>query len=137
MFLDTNGWIAILNASDALHAQALAEWRELNARKRTLVLTDWIVAETGNGLARTAARESFARAADIVLSSPRVTVVHVDAELLRRSLRLYAGRTDKAWGLTDCASFEVMRQMRITEALTSDRHFEQAGFASLLGARST
>lgn len=136
VFLDTNGWIAILNASDTLHAPALSAWREINAQRRTLVLTDWIIAETGNGLARTAARSGFSRAVEIVLSSPRVTVVHVDHDLLRRAVRLYADRADKGWGLTDCASFEVMRQMRITDALTSDHHFEQAGFVSLLRAGS-
>lgn len=107
-------------------------WREINREQRRVVLTDWIIAETGNGLARTAARPSFLRAVDIVLSSDRVSIIHVDDDLLRRAMRLYGDRNDKNWGLTDCASFEVMRQMRITDAPTSDHHFEQAGFVSLL-----
>jgi predicted nucleic acid-binding protein len=41
-------------------------------------------------------------------------------------------RHDKAWSLTDCTSFVVMRQHRLTEALTTDHHFEQAGFKMLL-----
>jgi predicted nucleic acid-binding protein len=40
--------------------------------------------------------------------------------------------TDKDWSLTDCVSFLVMRKRRLTEALTADRHFEQAGFVALL-----
>jgi predicted nucleic acid-binding protein len=46
--------------------------------------------------------------------------------------RLFAKRPDKAWSLTDCISFVVMRDQDIAEALTGDRHFEQAGFVALL-----
>ncbi len=45
---------------------------------------------------------------------------------------LYSQRPDKDWGLTDCISFAVMTQEGITQAFTSDRHFEQAGFTKLL-----
>ncbi len=41
-------------------------------------------------------------------------------------------RADKEWSLVDCASFVVMQQRGLTEALTTDRHFEQAGFVRLL-----
>jgi len=41
-------------------------------------------------------------------------------------------RNDKDWSLTDCISFIVMEEHGITEALTGDRHFEQAGFRALL-----
>lgn len=53
-------------------------------------------------------------------------------ELHNRSIKLYASRPDKQWSLTDCISFEVMRREGITEALTGDHHFEQAGFVALL-----
>jgi hypothetical protein len=45
---------------------------------------------------------------------------------------LFRQRADKAWGLTDCISFVVMREREIPEALTADEHFEQAGFVALL-----
>ncbi len=34
--------------------------------------------------------------------------------------------------LVDCASFIVMADATITEAIASDRHFEQAGYRCLL-----
>jgi predicted nucleic acid-binding protein len=34
--------------------------------------------------------------------------------------------------MTDCISFVVMQDEQLTEALTGDRHFEQAGFKPLL-----
>jgi len=45
---------------------------------------------------------------------------------------LYQGRPDKEWGLVDCVTFVVMKKRGITEALTADEHFEQAGFQALL-----
>ncbi|MFV9677847.1 MAG: hypothetical protein ACNYVW_09390 [Methanosarcinales archaeon] len=39
---------------------------------------------------------------------------------------------DQEWGLTDCISFIVMGNPGLTDALTADEHFEQAGFRALL-----
>jgi predicted nucleic acid-binding protein len=47
-------------------------------------------------------------------------------------MSLYRQHADKAWSLTDCISFAVMREKRLTEAFTSDQHFQQAGFIPLL-----
>ena len=65
-------------------------------------------------------------------ASPQVKIVPPDAALFDAGVQLYAGRADKDWPLTDCISFVVMTQERIVEALTGDRHFEQAGFTALL-----
>jgi len=58
--------------------------------------------------------------------------VYVDSELDRQAWTLLETRPDREWRLVDCASFAVMQQRGIVEALTSDRHFEQAGFVRLL-----
>jgi predicted nucleic acid-binding protein len=134
VFLDTNGWFALLNERDDLHFEAQSIWRGMVQAFRPVTLTDWIVAETGNGLARTAARTRFATSWERVLRSPRVRVIFVDSILMQRALALYAERADKAWGLVDCASFVVMADQGITDAFTTDRHFEQAGFRCLLPA---
>ncbi|HUD46856.1 MAG TPA: PIN domain-containing protein [Candidatus Baltobacteraceae bacterium] len=132
IFLDTNGWLALMNASDQLHSPADAAWRDLGRRGYSIVLTDWIIAETGNGLARTRARDRFSQIVERFISDPRCRVVFVTATLLRRSLDLYLSRGDKQWGLVDCSSFLVMSDEKIVEALTNDRHFDQAGFKPLL-----
>jgi hypothetical protein len=59
-------------------------------------------------------------------------VVSASSELMRRGLALYLERGDKEWQLTDCISFVVMEDEGINDALTGDRHFEQAGFKALL-----
>ena len=132
IFLDSSGWIAVLNAREGLHATATAMLQELGREGCRLVLTDWIMAETGNGLARTPARVQFVKAARQVLESPHASVVTVASDVLGRALELYVKRPDKAWGLVDCASFLVMSDHGISDAFTTDRHFEQAGFNCLL-----
>ena len=60
------------------------------------------------------------------------TVLASDPQLFSLGAELFAQRSDKRWLLTDCISFVVMRQHGISEALTADHHFEQAGFSVLL-----
>jgi predicted nucleic acid-binding protein len=132
VFLDTNGWLALLNATDQLHKRADAVWHDLGRRGYSIVSTDWVIAETGNGLARTRARDRFSRVAEGLMKDPRCRIVFITAALLRRALDLYLARGDKQWGLVDCSSFIVMTDEGIVEALTNDRHFDQAGFRPLL-----
>jgi predicted nucleic acid-binding protein len=132
VFLDTNGWIALLNSSDALHGAATAVWSDLVRSGTTIVLTDWIVAETGNGLARTKARQHFPRAVDLLRKSPRVRLIPVTEPLRQAALDLYERRSDKDWGLVDCASILAMQESGMTDAITNDRHFAQAGLRCLL-----
>lgn len=132
VFLDTNGWLALLNSVDALHGKADRVWQDLGSQGHRIVLTDWIIAETGNGLARTKARVHLAEAVHRLTVSPLAEIVTVTGELLQAAIELYSSHADKTWGLIDCASFIVMRERGISQAFTSDRHFEQAGFNCLL-----
>ena len=56
VFLDSNGVIAVLNSVDWLHDDAEKVFAELNQTKRFYVTTDWVLAETGNGLACSSGR---------------------------------------------------------------------------------
>ncbi len=132
VFVDTIGWVALLNKDDQLHVQAVALWQQLEKLHRLLVSTDWILAETGNGLARTAARVKFGHLVQMFRKSPHSQLIAIDGELFQKALDLYSLAADKTWGLVDCASFVVMRQQGIVEAVTADHHFEQAGFRCLL-----
>ena len=44
-------------------------------------------------------------------------------------LELNEQRPDKGYSLMDCISMNTMRQLKLTEALTHDKHFVQEGFA--------
>ena len=65
-------------------------------------------------------------------SDPSVEILPLSEELYERAFELYRNRPDKEWGITDCISFIVMQDRGLTEALTTDEHFEQAGFKALM-----
>lgn len=64
--------------------------------------------------------------------APGIYVLPPSEELCDAGVRFFVSRPDKTWSLTDCISFAVMRDRGMTQALSSDHHFEQAGFEILL-----
>lgn len=89
VFLDTNGWIALLNTSDDLHRPARAVW-DRRARERTpIVLTDCFAAKTGNGLALAAggADEEGEGGGGLVCSRPTARGRFLAARATARGLR--------------------------------------------------
>ena len=62
----------------------------------------------------------------------KVRIVRAGGDWFERGLQLYEQRPDKDWPLTDCISFAVMKEEKLTDALTGDHHFTQAGFKALL-----
>lgn len=93
--------------------------------------TEAVLVEVGNALS-VYNRKAAADFIEQVYSTPNMRVVSVDTELLRRANSLYRERPDKSWGLTDCVSFVVMADQHLTDAVTADEHFRQAGFRTLL-----
>ncbi len=94
-----------------------------------MVLTEVLnsFSRKGSGLRKT----TVALMQDIKTDST-IEVVPQTSESFSNALQLYEERLDQAWSHTDCASFLIMQQRSILEALTHDKHFEQAGFIALL-----
>lgn len=128
VFADTFFYQALLDARDPAHATALAESKV----RRYIVTTEFILLELGNACARAEDHADFLALLAGSRASPRTRVVPLDSRLLQRGLDLFAERPDRHWSLTDCISFVVMRDAGLTEALTGDNHFTQAGFKALL-----
>jgi predicted nucleic acid-binding protein len=130
VFADTFYFIALLNPTDAAHARAKAYTATFGER---MVTTDWVLTELADALAKTPAgrAEVLATIADL-RADPDAEIVPFDPALQADGLALYARRMDKEWSLTDCVSFVVMEREGIRDALTGDKHFEQAGFNVLL-----
>jgi len=129
VFADAFYFIARFNRRDQHHEKALS--LSLSPLVH-LITTEWVLLEVADGLANSEVRP---RIRDIIRSlrqSPASEVVPVSSGFLDEALDLYDQHRDKQWTLTDCTSFIVMRERGITEALTGDRHFEQAGFIALL-----
>jgi predicted nucleic acid-binding protein len=67
-----------------------------------------------------------------VLADPIITLVWVDSEIMHAAVALLLARRDKHYSLCHAVSFLVMRERGLTEALTTDHHFDQEGFQRLL-----
>ena len=130
VFVDTGFWIARFKPNDPLHALATEVAASLGAVR--LLTSEMILSEFLAALSPAALRSSAVAAAQRILGNPNVEVVPQTSIQFREALDLYASRPDKAWSLTDCASFRLMGERGISEALSHDHHFEQAGFKALL-----
>lgn len=132
VFLDTSFIVAVTIPSDRHHATAVRFARQYRKDGTQLVTTQAVLAEIGDAFSRPPYRSAAVRMLSMLLLDESVTVLPVRAELFDRGYALFVQRQDKTWGVTDCISFEVMWERGVTDALTADRHFEQAGFRALL-----
>lgn len=128
-FADTFFFLAMLNPRDEAHANSVAFMR---SHRGPMVTTTWVLTELADALAETDGRPRFGGLLSRLKSDARITIVSTSDDLFDQGTRLYIDRPDKGWSLTDCISFTVMEREGITEALTADHRFEQAGFVALL-----
>ena len=131
-FADTGFWIAFLSPRDALHVQA----RRLQAMQQfdRIITTEMVLAEFLNdiGSRGTKMRLAASQFVTTLRGHAEVRFVPQTSAQFWDAAAVYHERTDKAWSLTDCASFLVMREHGLQDALTYDHHFEQMGFRALL-----
>ena len=132
LFLDTAYAIALSVTSDANHDRAVELAEQLEARQTKLITTRAVLLEIGNALSRQRYREAAVQLLEALEQDPQVECVPLTDELYQQAFELFRSRPDKDWGLIDCVSFVVMNQRGLTDALTTDEHFEQAGFRALL-----
>ena len=130
LFIDTVFIQALLNKRDQYHPQAGAFLPRVRDAAAVWV-TEAVLVEVGNALGAIN-RLGTVQFIQQCYSTANLRVVAVDTPLLTRALQLYSERPDKTWGLTDCISFVVMWEQGLTDAITADVHFVQAGFRALL-----
>ncbi len=132
VFVDAAAWIALLNVRDAMHTKATTIYEGLIQRRMPLVTTEFVLLEVADALSAPAIRRHTIAVLDSLRQPGILQIVPVSPELLAQGWDFYCSRLDKEWGLTDCISFTVMQDLRITVAFTSDKHFVQAGYQRLL-----
>jgi predicted nucleic acid-binding protein len=128
LFLDTGYLIALEAADDQHHKIALAHWQNLKKSLYRFITTSYVFDEVVTFFN---SRNFHAKAIEIgklLLGSPSVNLVHIDEALFHEAWRYFIQHSDKSYSLTDCASFVVMKRLRVQIALTFDQHYVQAGF---------
>ena len=128
VFADTFYFVALFNHRDQGHVRAANFTDHFDG---DIVTSAWVLVETANTLAKSERREEAGCYVQQLFTAREFQLAEASPELLRRGLNLYLQRPDKQWSLTDCISFVVMRERGLTNALTEDHHFEQAGFKAL------
>jgi predicted nucleic acid-binding protein len=134
LFVDTSGWGNILDRSQPYHQVATNLYRLARQNTQRIVTSNYILTELVALLTSPLqlSRPSIVAFIQSLKQSPYIQIVHIDQELDELAWQLLSDRIDKSWSLVDCSSFVLMERLKITESLTNDRHFEQAGFIRLL-----
>ena len=128
-FADTSYFVALVSPGDVNHKRAN---KLADVFRGPIVTSAYVIVEVGNFFSAPISRQKFKGFMDVVDSDPRTQIIPAASSLLRRAIDLFVARHDKAWSLTDCTSFIIMRDQGLRDALTADHHFEQAGFTVLL-----
>ena len=132
LFVDTSGWLAILVSSDHHHKNAVEIYLERIKSGHEIVTHEGILLEVGNALAGVKTRHIVNDFLATVSCSEKIELVRFSPSFIEEGWNLFSERMDKEWGIIDCLSFVIMKDRKIHEALTADRHFRQAGFVKLL-----
>jgi uncharacterized protein len=132
VLLDTSGLLCYIHQNEPQHQEAV---QFLSSTNKRFLTHSYVLAELiALALIRRFPRPAVLAFVMDLLDNPDIEVVWVDEQLHREAMKLLMERQDKTYSLCDAVSFVLMRQRGITEALTTDRHFEQEGFVKLLSA---
>jgi predicted nucleic acid-binding protein len=134
VFADTSGWAHLFDPREPHHSSATAIYQNTWQQGHIFITTYYVVTELASLMISPLriSRPRIVAHVDGLRTSPYIEILHVDPTLDEQAWRLFSARQDKNWTQVDCVSFVVMQQRGITEALTTDHHFEQAGFIRLL-----
>lgn len=128
LFVDASYWIALELTDDQNHNAAQSHWNLLDLNAAHLLTTTYILDEAVTFLNSRNAHRNAVQLGESIILSPRIELVHVDADLFFDGWKSFKKYGDKRFSLTDCISFVVMKQNEVGIALTFDKHFSQAGF---------
>jgi uncharacterized protein len=134
LFVDTSGWASIFIPTELHHAIAAHYFRQAIEASAPIITRNYIITELVallNSPLRLPRSRIFNHV-NILRQSSTITRIHIDATLDQAAWELCQQRLDKSWSLVDCSSFVIMQQMNLQQSLTTDHHFEQAGFIRLL-----
>ena len=132
IFLDTFYLQSLADYQDNSHQMAIKMTNRLGrfaSVTSEMVLTELLNALCGRGAYL---RQVALNMVEELQQSQTVEIVPQTPQLFADALVFYRQRQDKCYSLTDCSSMLIMRQKKISDALTFDRHFQQEGFNALL-----
>ena len=134
LFVDTAGWGYYVHSRDPLHLQTVGVIQNALRRRRRLITSNYILAELVTILDRyRITRQRIMEAINAIIADPHIEIFHIDLTTDAEAWALLNARLDKQWSLVDAASMVIMQRYGLTEIVTTDHHFSQAGFVRLIG----
>lgn len=129
MFLDTSGLFSLYDADDKYYSLASS----LFVHSQIRVTTNYVLAKLAAlMLARKVGQDRMVQYLDDIQEDTSLEIIWISRELHQAGMDLLRRRLDKTYSVCDAVSFTVMKDFGITEAFTTDHHFEQEGFTRLL-----
>jgi uncharacterized protein len=132
VFVDTAGLYALADHRDPSRPATMRLVSGFIKTKRRLVLTDYILAEAATLAEARSGGHAAVKLLEIVDQSAGFEFIWIGPERFAAAKKFFCKHADHGYSFTDCTSFVVMRELRLSEALTTDRHFVEAGFRALL-----
>ena len=130
MFLDTSGLLCILDPTEPLHREAVGHLAASRPRlTHNVVLVELVALALSRGISPRSTLDFVGKLEE----NTTIRIVYIDAVYQALGMRMLKARPDKVWSLCDAISFVLMQKYDEVEALTTDHHFQQAGFVRLLG----
>jgi uncharacterized protein len=130
VFVDTSAWYAYVRRDDPDHEPVAAALERFQGR---LVTSNFVFDEVVTLVAVRLGHGAASKVGDALLDAGTVELIRVEEEDESDAWELFRKRPDKGFSFTDCASFALMKRLRLATAVSTDRHFRQAGFEALPG----
>lgn len=133
MFLDTSGLYLTLDSRDSRHQTTTQLFDEAKRQSKLIITHDGVLSElVALAEARKVARAKTLHYISDLIANPFIRTIWTGELSCMSALDLLKRRLDKTYSLCYAISFLLMREHNITEALTTDHHFEQEGLIRLL-----
>jgi uncharacterized protein len=132
LFIDSGGFYALVSAKSAMHADAAAIMEDSRRVKRRVVTTDYILDETATLLRARGLTKQLREFLRLTEVSQALSIEWMTPDRFAAARRFMLKHLDQEFSFTDCASFVVMKELRLQDALATDKHFRIAGFNPLL-----
>lgn len=127
-FADTSALMAFFYEKDGNHGLAVALLRKARETKTFLLITDYVLDECVTGILSNVGHEAAVHAGEYLLNSGIIQMVWLDQPVKLKAWEYFKKHDDKRYSFTDCTSFVLMKEMKVTQYLAFDGHFKQAGF---------
>jgi uncharacterized protein len=139
VFIDTSGWANAFDKRQPYYLEAVAAFQAMRQNRAAIITSNYVLAELVSLLQSPmrVPRSHIFTIIDTIKATAYLDLIHIDPATDSAAWNLCKARPDKNWSLVDCSSFTLMQQREIQAALTTDHHFEQAGFIRLLKPTTT